>query len=105
MAPPTRRRVAQKQAEEHDQSDSLEQRFNGDFFQYSSVSWYTLILAGVTLFWMVSFHPDLIPYHLLGPIGNLLMFLKDNHTKTLINGFKVMVLIHSVEAFITYRLC
>lgn len=32
---------------------------------------------------MVSFHPDLIPYSSLGPIGNFLFYLKENHAKTL----------------------
>lgn len=55
MAPPTRRvaqRVAQRNDEETDETETTEQTFVGDFFQYSSWTLYVLVLAGVTLFWV-----------------------------------------------------
>ncbi|XP_031554892.1 transmembrane protein 254-like [Actinia tenebrosa] len=102
MAPPTRRRTTQRGS---DENEPEQVQLEGDFFEFASSTWYALILSAVTLFWMVCFHPDLIPYSSLGPIGNFLFYLKDNYAKALEAGFRIMVLIHATEAFASYRLC
>ncbi|EDO43551.1 predicted protein [Nematostella vectensis] len=76
-----------------------------EYFRFASIIWYILVIAGLTLFYLVTFKPDSFPFEAFGLLGKRLQTVKENNQQTFEIGFTMAILVHIAEACMAFRTC
>ncbi|KAL9964184.1 hypothetical protein ACROYT_G027779 [Oculina patagonica] len=76
-----------------------------DFFQFSPLPISIVIVSLMILFWFVCYRIDAVPLYALGPLGQFVSYLANNHLKLLRLGLRFALMAHFLEAGFAYRIC
>ncbi|KAJ7390694.1 hypothetical protein OS493_023407 [Desmophyllum pertusum] len=104
MAPP-RVLPSSKTSKKKDESKDISAAaYDEDFFRVSPIPLTIVIVLLMILFWFVCYKIDVLPLYALGPLGQFVSYLANDHLKILRLCFRFALMAHFLEAVFAYRI-